>query len=112
MYVANPLQKPNNVYMYTLHPTRLAMLTEGPTDAEKTLGEQHWAYSQDLLAKKIVIFAGRTLVTDENRFATVVIQTKSEEEARAIMKGDPAVKGGLFRARMMNPLKADTPSPR
>ncbi|MGD0919101.1 MAG: YciI family protein [Thermodesulfobacteriota bacterium] len=100
MYVANPLQKPDNVYMYTLHPTRSAMLTQGPTEAEKALAAQHWAYSQDLLAKKVVIFGGRTLVTNEDSFAIVVIQTRSEEEARAIMEGDPAVKGGLFRARL------------
>jgi uncharacterized protein YciI len=100
MYVADPFQIPNNVYMYTLHPTRLAMLTKGPTDAEKAIAAQHWVYSQDLLAKKILIFGGRTLVMNEDSFAIVVIQTDSEEEARAIMEEDPAVKGGLFRARL------------
>jgi hypothetical protein len=39
MFVADPMARPNNVYMYTLHPTRAATLTEGPTDAEK---ERHW----------------------------------------------------------------------
>jgi hypothetical protein len=73
MYVADPFQIPNNVYMYTLHLTRLAVLTEGPTDAEKAIAAQHWAYSQDLLAKKIVIFGGRTLVMNEDSFGIVVI---------------------------------------
>jgi uncharacterized protein YciI len=68
---------------------------------EKALAAQHWTYSQDLLTKKIVIFAGRTLVMNEDSFAIVVIQTNSEKEARAIMEGDPAVKGGLFRARLL-----------
>ena len=100
MYVANPLEKSSNVYMYTLHPTRVAMLKGGPTNEEKDLAAEHWAYSQGLLANKILIFAGRTLATDEDSFAIMVIQTKSEEEARAIMEGDPAVRGGVFRARL------------
>ena len=76
------------------------MLTGGSTDAEKALAAQHWAYSQDLLAKGIVIFGGRTLITTEDSFASVVIRASSEEEAQAIMAGDPAVQGGLFRARL------------
>jgi uncharacterized protein len=100
MHVADPLRIPSNIYLYTLRPTRPAMLTAGPTDAEKALAAQHWAYSQDLLAKNIIIFAGRTLDTTAESFAICVIRTKSEEEARAIIEGDPAVKGGLFRARL------------
>jgi len=100
MHVANPMEKPTDIYMYTLQPTRLAMLTEGATDAEKILAAQHWAYSQDLLVRQIVIFAGRTLDTTPDAFANVVIRASSEEEARGIMEGDPAVKGGVFRARL------------
>ena len=100
MHIANPLQKPSNVFMYTLHPTRLAMLTEGATDEEKALAARHWAYSQDLLAKNIMVFAGRTLVATADNLAICVIRRKSEEEARAVMEGDPAVKGGVFRARL------------
>jgi uncharacterized protein YciI len=100
MFIANPLQIPTNIYLYTLHPTRPAMLTEGATDSERALAAQHWVYSQDLLKKEVVIFAGRTLVKTEDSFATVVIRANSEEEALAIMNEDPAVKKGLFRARL------------
>ena len=41
MYVANPMQRPGDVYLYTPRPTRLAMLTEGATDAEKALAARH-----------------------------------------------------------------------
>ena len=58
------------------------------------------AYSQDLRARGILIFAGRTLVTDEDCFASVVIHADSEEEARAVMEGDPGVREGIFRARL------------
>src|SRR6266481_3996350 len=100
MYIANPAQIPPNVFIYTLYPTRLAMLTDGPTDEEKALAGRHWAYSQDLLAKGIIIFAGRTIDLTEASFAFCVVQTTSEEEARVIMEDDPAVKGGVFRARL------------
>jgi len=100
MHVANPAQVPPNIFMYTLHPARLAMLTEGATDAEKALAAQHWVYSQDLLAKGIVVFAGRTLVPTADSFALCVISADSADEARRIMEEDPAVMGGVFRAKL------------
>jgi uncharacterized protein YciI len=86
--------------MYTLHPTRPSMLTEGSTDAEKALAGQHWAYSIELLKKGMVIFGGRTMVTTDDSFAIVVIRAKSEADARSIAEADPAVRGGVFRYRL------------
>ncbi len=100
MHIANPLQPPADVFMYTLHPTRPAMLTEGATDAEKALAAQHWIYSQELLAKKVIVFAGRTMDRTADSFASCVIRAASEAAARAIMESDPAVAGGVFRARL------------
>jgi uncharacterized protein len=100
MYIADLSKPPTDVFMYTLHPSRPAMLTQGATDAERALAGQHWAYSIELLKKGIVIFAGRTAVTTGDAFAIAVIRANSENEARAVMEGDPAVKGGLFRARL------------
>lgn len=100
MRVADPRQVPTTIFLYTLHPTRPAMLTEGPTDDEKALAARHWGYSQDLLARGILVFGGRTLNRDADSFATVVIRAGSADEARAIMDGDPAVQGGVFRARL------------
>jgi uncharacterized protein YciI len=100
MHVANPQRPPKDVYMYTLEPTRPAMLTDGATDDEKVLAARHWAYSQELLARGNVIFAGRTMVRTPDSFAIVVIRADSEEDARAMMEGDPAVRGGMFRARL------------
>jgi uncharacterized protein YciI len=100
MYVADPRQVPADVYMYTLHPARPAMLVEGPTDEERALAARHWVYSQELLARGAIVFAGRTVDTSPETFATVVIRADSPEAARAIMEGDPAVEGGVFRARL------------
>ena len=100
MFIADPTKPPNDVFMYTLHPTRPAMLREGSTDAEKALAGQHWMYSIDLLKKGTIFFAGRTMVTTDESFAICVIRAKSEAEARAIAENDPAVRAGLFRYQL------------
>jgi uncharacterized protein YciI len=100
MWVADPMDVPTDVFMYTLHPARSAMLTEGPTDSERALAAQHWAYSQDLLQRQIIIFGGRVSERVAESFAVCVIRAESEQQARGIMEADPAVEGGLFRARL------------
>ncbi len=97
MYIADPRQIPQGIFAYTLHPTRLAMLTERATAAERTLAGEHWAYSQDLLARGVIIFAGRTVTATADSFALVVIRAPSLDAARAIAADDPAVRGGVFR---------------
>ena len=97
MYIADPSQIPQGIFAYTLHPTRLAMLTEGATAEERTLAGEHWAYSRDLLARDVIVFAGRTVITTADSFAFVVIRAPSLDAARRIAENDPAVRGGVFR---------------
>ncbi len=100
MHIADPWQVPSTVFMYTLHLDRPSKRTDGATPAEQALAGEHWAYSQQLLARKIIVFGGRTLARGEDGFATVIIRAESMEAARAIMEADPAVAGGLFRAQL------------
>jgi uncharacterized protein len=100
MHVADPRQVPSTIFLYTLHPQRLAMLTDGPTSDEQALAAAHWTYSQSLLARGVVVFAGRTLARDADSFAMCVVRADSMEAARAIADADPAVAGGVFRARV------------
>jgi uncharacterized protein len=100
MHIADPRQVPSGVFLYTLRPTRLAMLTEGPTAEEQALAAQHWTYSQELLARGVLVFAGRTLARDAGSFAVAVVRASSPEAARAIAESDPAVAGGVFRAEV------------
>lgn len=100
MRIADPRQVPSGIYLYTLHPTRLAMLTEGATAEEQMTAARHWAYSQDLLKRGIIVFAGRTLTRDASSFATCVIRAESEAAARKIIEDDPAVVGGVFSAKL------------
>jgi uncharacterized protein YciI len=100
MHVADPRQVPSGIFLYTLHPVRFAMFTEGPTAEEQQLAASHWAYSQELLARGVIVFGGRTLNRDADSFASVAIRAPSLEDARTIANSDPAVAGGLFTARV------------
>jgi len=100
MHIADPRHVPTGLFLYTLRPVRLAMLTDGPTPDEQVLAAQHWAYSQELLTQGTLIFGGRTLHRDPTTFAIVVIRAPSPDAARAIAGRDPAVVGGVFAAEV------------
>jgi uncharacterized protein YciI len=100
MFIANPTEIPTGIFAYTLRPTRLAMLSEGPTHAELAIAAEHWTYSQQLLAEDIMIFAGRTLGASDDAFAICVIRSATEQEARAIMEGDPVIQAGMFIGKL------------
>lgn len=100
MFIADPSKNPGNVFMYILRPARPAMLSEGPTENEKRLAAEHWEYSQNLLEQGVIMFAGRTLVHTDDCMANIVIRATSTAEAEQLMNDDPAVKGGLFSAKL------------
>jgi uncharacterized protein YciI len=87
-------------YLYKIVPTRPGMLTEGPTGEEAAILDQHVAYLGDLTERGVVLLAGRTQNKDESSFGIVIFQVESEEEARRVMEEDPAVRGGIMRAKL------------
>ncbi len=89
-----------NEYLYRIQPTRHAMLTDGPTPAEAELIGQHFAYLEGLTQQGVVVLAGRTLTTDKSTFGIVIFRAASDKAARAVMAADPAVAGGVMRARL------------
>jgi len=76
------------------------MLRTGPTDSEQVVVAEHFAYLQDLNAQGLIILVGRTLNTDENTMGLTVFRAESEDAARQIMNGDPAVKKGVMTATL------------
>jgi uncharacterized protein YciI len=48
-------------FLYKIQPTRLEMLTEGPTAEEAAIVSQHFAYLKGLTEEGSVVLAGRTL---------------------------------------------------
>src|SRR5262245_49164942 len=87
-------------YLYRIQPTRLEMLTKGPTAEEAEIVSQHFSYLKNLTEQGVVVLAGRTLNTDATCFGIVIFNASSEEAARNIMHNDPAVKNGVMRAEL------------
>lgn len=87
-------------FLYTIKPTRLEMLTDGPTAEEETIVGQHFNYLHDLTQKGVAILVGRTQTADEDTIGIIVFQATSEEEARSLVENDPAVKGGVMQAKL------------
>ncbi len=87
-------------FLYLLTPSRVGMLTDGPTPGEAQAVEQHFAYLQRLMHAGVLILAGRTLNADEGTFGIAVFAAESEEAARRIMADDPAVSRGVMRAEL------------
>jgi uncharacterized protein len=89
-----------NQFIYCIKPTRLAMLTDGPTEDEAAVIAEHFAYLERLVAQDVVLMAGRTMNADEHTFGIVVFVAKSNQEATEIMQNDPAVSRGVMTAKL------------
>jgi uncharacterized protein YciI len=87
-------------FLYRIQPTRVAMLTVGPTERESKVIAEHFEYLQGHVAKDIVLMAGRTLTADDRTFGIVVFVSASEAEAAQFMQNDPAVKQGIMKAEL------------
>lgn len=87
-----------NQYLYFLKPSRLGMITDGPTPDEAETVSRHFAYLTDLTDKGVMILVGRTQNNDENTFGIAIFEAENEAAARTIMENDPAVAGGVMTA--------------
>jgi len=87
-------------FLYRLQLVRGDMLCTGPTASEQAVVAEHFAYLQDLTAQGVIILVGRTLTTDENTMGLAIFRAESEDAARQIMNGDPAVKKGVMTATL------------
>ncbi len=87
-------------WLYVLKPTRLAMLTEGPTSAESDTVSRHFTYLENLTEKGVMILVGRTQNNDESTFGIAIFEAASESDARSIMENDPAVMEGVMSATL------------
>ena len=89
-----------NQFLYFLKPTRLGMVTDGPTPEEAETVSRHFAYLSDLTEKGVMILVGRTQNSDESTFGIAIFEAEDESTARTIMENDPAVVGGVMSATL------------
>lgn len=87
-------------YLYEITPSREDMLSKGSTPEEDALIEKHFYYLKDLYDKGIVRLAGRTLNTDPSSHGLVIFEAEDRMSAEKIMEDDPAVKAGVFTAKL------------
>jgi len=87
-------------YIYRIQPTRLEMVTHGPTDEEASILSDHFKYLESLTKQQVVLVFGRTQNNDASTFGIAIFRAESDDAARMIMNNDPAVKKGVMRAEL------------
>ena len=87
-------------FICRIQPTRMGMLTEGPTENESTVIDEHFEYLRKLVAQGVVFTAGRTQNAGERTFGIVIFAADSETKAAELMRADPAVSSGVMRAEL------------
>ncbi|GJM26417.1 MAG: hypothetical protein DHS20C16_28320 [Phycisphaerae bacterium] len=88
---------PDPHYIYFIHPVREGFITEPTPDEARKVGA-HFAYLKKLTTEGTVLLAGPS--TDPPYTGIIIFKAENREAAEAIMKGDPAVRAGVFRARL------------
>jgi uncharacterized protein YciI len=70
-----------------------------PTDDERRIVGEHFAYLVDLRDRGIAILAGRTQEAS-GTFGITIFEADDEVAARKVMAADPAVAAGVFVATL------------
>lgn len=86
-------------YLYRVRLARPGAQVD-PDPVESAAIQAHFEYLMALAAAGSVKFIGRTLNEDENAFGIVVFEAESEQAARNVMQGDPAVTAGVMHAEL------------
>jgi uncharacterized protein YciI len=80
------------LWLNTLHPTRVEMLTNGPTEGEQRAAGAHFAYWQALAAKGTALLVGRTQDAGPQTVGIAVFEALDEARAVALCQADPTVR--------------------
>ena len=85
-------------FLCTLRPTRLTMLTEGPTPEEIDTVARHFAYFTALAQRGDLVLAGRTLEDNDQTRGIAIYCADDADHARRLVSEDPAVAEGVMTA--------------
>jgi uncharacterized protein YciI len=88
------------LWLNTLHPTRVEMLTVGPTEREQKIVGAHFAYWQALAAKGTVLLVGRTQDAGPKTVGLVVFEAPDEASASELCRADPTVREGVMTSTL------------
>ena len=84
------------LWLNTLHPTRVEMLTAGPTEREQKIVGAHFAYWKELAAKGTALLVGRTQDAGAHTVGLCVFEAPDEASAVALCQADPTVREGVM----------------
>jgi predicted dithiol-disulfide oxidoreductase (DUF899 family)/uncharacterized protein YciI len=87
-------------YLVILRPTRIEMLTVGPTDAEVAAVDDHFHYCQGLVAEGKMLLAGRTVGALSETIGIAILAAESDAEAEQLVQNDPAIVHGVMTAEL------------
>jgi uncharacterized protein YciI len=87
-------------FITILNPTRIGMLTDGPTEFEEKTVSAHFEYLKELEKKGIVLLAARTLTEDEKTFGIVIFMAKDMDAARQVTANDPVIMNRVMQAEV------------
>ncbi len=88
-------------FIYLLTPTRLEMLTAGPTPEEQAIVGEHLQHLQRLAQEGAVLHFGRTTNNDERTVGIVIFEAADMAAAEQVVRSDPAVRGDVMRADLL-----------
>lgn len=89
-------------FIYVIKPIPNLLIEENWTKKEEDIINRHFQYLKNLLHKGKLILAGKTDGLDEKTFGIVIIEAKSNEEAKDIMNNDPGVLEGIMIPELYN----------
>lgn len=93
---AAPAQTPPvRQFLLRIEPIRKDFTLQNITEAERPVVGEHGAYLTGLFAKGTLTFAGQAF-DPKGLFGIYVVNAPDSESAKAILNGDPLIKGKLF----------------
>lgn len=90
-------------YYAVIKPYRQDFITN-PREEEEKIMQNHFYYLKELLNQKKLFLAGPTLIVDDP-FGLIILETKTEEEARQLLENDPSVKAGIQMIADFRPIR-------
>ena len=85
-------------YLYKIQPVRPAMLSEGPSEEETQIANEHFEYLKSQMEEGTLILAGRTLNSDYSSFGIAIFNARDDAHMQELTEADPGVAKRLFRA--------------
>src|SRR5258705_6237600 len=85
-----------SLWLNTLHPTRVEMLTVGPTEREQRVVGAHFAYWKHLVARGAALLVGRTQDAGAHTVGIAVFEAADAADATALCQADPTVVEGVM----------------